>query len=74
MLAKKRFLNQQLDKGEMAKAREICDQIEILFLELSQMSDELSAEETAKIKEFVEQKQLLLKIKLLRKELKESEV
>jgi len=74
MLAKKRFLNQQLDKGEMAKAREICDQIEILFVELSQISDELSAEEAAKIKEFVEQKQLLLKIKLLRKELKGSEV
>jgi hypothetical protein len=74
MLAKKRYLNQQLDKAQLAKAREICNQIEVLFLELSQISDELTAEEAERIKEFIEQKQLLLKINLLKKELRESEV
>jgi hypothetical protein len=59
---------------QLARAREVCNQIEFLFLELSQISDELTAEETARIKDFVEQKQLLLKIKLLKKELQEREV
>jgi len=74
MLSKKRYLNQQLDRIQMAKAREICNQIELLFFELFQISDELTAEEAARIKDFVEQKQLLLKINLLKKELRESEV
>ena len=74
MLAKKRYINQHLDKIQMAKAQEICNQIEILLLELSQISEELTAREEAKIKDFIEQKQILLRIKLLRKELQESEV
>jgi len=74
MLAKKRYLNQQLDGTQMAKAREICNQIEALLLELSQISDELTVQEEARIKDFIEQRQILLKIKLLRKELQESEV
>jgi len=74
LLSKKRYINPQLDTARMVKARAICNQIEILFLELSQFSDELSEEELSRLKEFVEQKQLLLKIKLLRKELDENEV
>ena len=74
ILSKKRFINPELDLAQMAKAREICNQIETLFLELSQMSDELTAEEASRIKAFVEQRQLLLNIKLLRKELAESGV
>lgn len=74
LLSKKKYINQQLNKFQMAKAKEICDQIEVLFLELSQISEELTAEEIAKIQDFVKQKQLLLKIKLVQKELEESEV
>lgn len=74
MLSKKRYLNQQLDRIQMAKAREICNQIEILLLELLQISDELTVQEEARIKDFIEQRQILLKIKLLKKELQESEV
>jgi hypothetical protein len=74
LLAKKRYFNARLDHGEMAKAREICDQIEMLFLELSQISDALSVEEAAKIQKFVEDKQILLKIRMLKKELRENGV
>jgi hypothetical protein len=74
LLSKKRYINQQLDRFQMAKAKEICNQIEFLFLELSQISEELTAEEIAKIQNLVEQKQLLLKIKLLKKEIEKSEV
>jgi len=74
LLSKKKYINLQLDKFQMAKAKEICDQIELLFLELSQISEELTAEEIAKIQELVKNKQLLWKIKLVRKELEESEV
>ena len=42
----------------------------MLFLELSQINEAVSAEEAAKIRKFVEDKQILLKIRLLKKELK----
>ena len=74
LLAKKRYINPQLDKFRMAKAKEICDQIEFLFFELTQVSDQLSEEELQNIQNLIEEKQLLLKIKLLKKDLEESEV
>jgi hypothetical protein len=74
MLAKKRNINLQLGSVRMAKAREICNQIEVLFLELAAVSGELSPADAAQIKDYIEQQQLLLKIKLLKKELQESEV
>ncbi len=74
LLAKKRYINPQLDKFHMAKAKEICDQIEFLFFELTQVSDQLSEEELQNMQNLIEDKQLLLKIKLLKKDLEESEV
>ncbi len=58
----------------MAKAKAICDQIELLFYELSRISEELSIEQIEGIQRLIDEKQLLLKIKLLKKELEESEV
>ena len=74
LLAKKRYINPQLDKFHMAKAKEICDQIEFLFFELTQISDQLSEEDLQNIKNLIEDNQLLLKIKLLKRDLEESEV
>jgi len=69
LLSKKKYLNPQLDKLRMAKARVICDQIEMLFLELAQVGDGLPEAEMAKIRGFVEDRQLFLKINLVKKEL-----
>jgi hypothetical protein len=74
LLSKKKFLNPQLEKARMAKAKDICDQIELLFYELTRVSEELTAAERQEIQSLIEEKNLLLKIKLLRKELQESEV
>ncbi|UCC39150.1 MAG: zf-HC2 domain-containing protein [Candidatus Aminicenantes bacterium] len=74
LLAKKKYINPQLSKFKMAKAKAICDQIELLFYELSQISVELSIEQVEEIQRLIDEKQLLLKIKLLKKELEESEV
>jgi hypothetical protein len=74
LLSKKRFINAHLDDAGIAKARKICDQIERLFVELSQISEEVSAEEAARIQKYVTEKNLLLRIKLLRGELAGSEV
>jgi hypothetical protein len=73
LLSKKKYINQQLDKFKMAKAKEICNQIEFLIYELAQMSDEIPAWRLQEIHDFIEEKQLLLKIKLLEKELEKSE-
>jgi hypothetical protein len=74
LLAKKKYISPQLEKFQMAKAKSICDQIEYLFYELTQISAQLSEEEISKIQNMIEEKNLLLKIKLLKRELEQSEV
>jgi len=74
LLLKKRLMNARLDDAAMAKARNLCDQIERMFVELSLISEEISAEEAARIQRYIEEKNLLLRIKLLRGELAGSEV
>jgi hypothetical protein len=74
LLSKKKYIDQQLDSFRMAKAKALCDQIELLFLELSQISHELSAAELAKLQTLIQERQLVMKIKLVKQELKESEV
>lgn len=69
LLQKKKYLNAQLETYKMAKAKAICDQIETLIRELSQIDDELPAAELGRIREFVEERQLFLKINLVKKEL-----
>ena len=69
LLQKKQYLNGQLERFQMAKAKAICDQIETLFRELAQIDDELPAAELGRIRGYVEERQLLLKINLVKKEL-----
>jgi hypothetical protein len=69
LLQKKKYLDAQLGTVPMAKAKALCDQIEMLFLELSQIDEELSAAELRKMRDFVEERQLFLKINLVKKEL-----
>jgi hypothetical protein len=71
LLAKKRYINPQLDKFKLAKAKAICDQIEFLFYELTQISAQLSAEEVEKIQKMIEERQIILKINLIKKELEQ---
>lgn len=74
LLAKKKYLNPQLEKVRMAKAKDICNQIEMLFFELAQVSESLTPAQCRGIQELIEEKNILLKINLLKKELQESEV
>jgi len=74
LLSKKKLLNPQLERVRMAKAKAICDQIELLFYELGQINEDLTPAQRQEIQRMIEEKNLLLKIKLLRKELQESEV
>jgi len=69
LLQKKQYLNGQLERFQMAKAKAICDQIEMLFRELAQIDDELPAAELGRIRGYVEERQLFLKINLVKKEL-----
>jgi len=74
LLSKKKFLNPQLEKAQMAKAKEICDQIELLFYELAAVSEGLTEIERREMQNLIEDRSLLLKIRLLKKELQKSEV
>jgi hypothetical protein len=74
LIARKKYLNPQLDKFRMAKAKDLCDQIELLVFELSQLSPEVGAAEIERIQGMVRDRQLLMKIRLVKKELERSEV
>lgn len=69
LVQRKKYLNAQLERYQMAKAKAICDQIEALFRDLSEISDDLSAAELDRIRGLVEERQLLLKINIVKKEL-----
>ncbi|HEX9903066.1 MAG TPA: hypothetical protein VGB72_09425, partial [Acidobacteriota bacterium] len=73
LLAKKKYINSQLGRRPMAKARAICDQVELLILELTQVGRDLTGQERAEIRERIEAGQLWLKINLVKKELENSE-
>ena len=74
LLSKKKFIDSQLDKFRLAKAKRICDQIEYLFYELTQISENFLPEDLKRIQDLIQERQLMLKIKLVKKELKNSEV
>lgn len=74
LLSKKKYINRQLDNFRMAKAKQICDQIEFLIVELTQVSDGLSEAEISTIQDYIGKRQLLLKINLLQHELGKDEV
>jgi len=74
LLSQKRYIDPQLNKYQMAKAKAICDQIEFLFLELTQLSQEISEAELETVRSLIQEKQLILKIKIIKKELERSEV
>ncbi len=69
LLQRKQYLNGQLERLQMAKAKAICDQIELLFRELAQIGDDLPAAELGRLRGFAEERQLFLKINLVKKEL-----
>lgn len=74
VLTEKKYLNDRLQDIRLMKAKNICDQIEMLFLELLQLSPRQSEAELEKIRQLVEEKQLILKINLVKKELQKGEV
>lgn len=69
LLNKKRYLNPQLEGYRMAKAKAICDQIEALFQELLQENEAMSAAEVAHLREIISERNLLLKINIVKKEI-----
>jgi hypothetical protein len=73
LLTKKRYINSQLGRRQMAQAKAICDQIELLILELTQVGRDLTGQERAEIRDRIEASQLWLKINLVKKELQDSE-
>jgi hypothetical protein len=74
LLAKKKYLNVELNKAQMAKAKAICDQIELLFYQLADVTGGLTDADRAELRSLIEEKDIFLKIRLLKRELQESEV
>lgn len=69
LLAEKRYLNPQLEKRRMVKAKLVCDQIEMLFQELLQQAPGLTVAELDRLRQLIDENNLILKINIVKKEI-----
>ncbi len=69
LLTEKRYLNPQLEKRRMVKAKVVCDQIEMLFQELLRQDPGLSVTELDRLRRLIDESNLLLKINIVKKEI-----
>jgi hypothetical protein len=74
LLRKKNYLDKNLGDLNLAKARPVCNQIELLLFELTSQDHPVSRENIELVRDFVKSRKLLLKINILQDELSEREV
>jgi hypothetical protein len=64
-----RLLDVELRRPQIARAKELCDEIESLLVDLSTVETCASSEGLEQIEQFLEREQILLRINLIRAEL-----
>ena len=69
LLIQKKYFNEKLDSLSLMKARRICNQIEFLFYDVIQLKEQPDFEYIKKIQQIIEKEQLLIRIRLIEKEL-----
>ena len=74
LLRKKNYLDKNLGDLNLAKAKSVCNQIELLLFELTSEEHPVSRENIELVRYFVKSRKLLLKINILQDELSEREV
>lgn len=74
LLRKKNYLDKNLDDLNLAKAKPVCNQIELLLFELTSQEHPMSSENIELVRYFVKSRKLLLKINILQDELSDREV
>lgn len=74
LLLKKKYINKNLSNYELANARSVCNQVEYLLYDISQIKNPSDVESLNNLKYVIQNKKIMLKIKLVQSELANSEV
>jgi hypothetical protein len=74
LLMKKKYLNRNLNDYELSKAQSICDQVEFILYDIVQLRETNDMNSIKNVKDLIQDKKILLKIKLVQYELSDKEV
>lgn len=74
LLLKKKYINKNLSNYELANAQSVCNQVEYLLYDISQIKNPSDVESLNNLKNIIQNKKIMLKIKLVQSELVNSEV
>ncbi|MCD6451428.1 MAG: zf-HC2 domain-containing protein [Acidobacteria bacterium] len=69
LLTKKKFIDWALDKPELAKVRGLANELEAIMLNITSLGANPSPKEMREIRDMVREKELIMKINLLTKEM-----
>jgi hypothetical protein len=74
LLKKNRYFSQDLNRPELMSSKNLLNKIEFVLLEMLMMDEQTSCEEFHRLQQLIQQENILLKIRLIEKELTTYEV
>jgi hypothetical protein len=74
LLGKSRYFKRSLDDPQLMSSKQLLEKIEWLLYEILMSDDETSCQQLQRLQEYIKRERLLLKIRLVGKELSLSEV
>jgi hypothetical protein len=74
LLLKKKYINRNLNNYELSNAQSICNQVEYLLYDISQLKNSSDTDSLNSLKTIIQDKKIMLKIKLVQSEITNKEV
>jgi len=74
LLLKKKYFSQNLNNYELANAQSVCNQVEYLLYDISQIENSTDTDSLNNVRNLIQDKKIMLKIKLVQFELTNKEV
>lgn len=74
LLLKKKYINQNLSNYKLSNAQSVCNQIEYLLYDISQIKSSSDIDSLNNLKNLIQDKKMILKIRLVQYELNDKEV
>lgn len=74
LLLKKKYFNRNLDNYELSNAQSVCNQVEYILYDISQMKNSTDTDSMNNIRNLIQDNKIMLKIRLVQFELTNKEV
>jgi hypothetical protein len=74
LLLKKKYFNRNLNNYELSSAQSVCNQVEYILYDISQMKNSADTDSLNNIRNLIQDKKIMLKIRLVQFELTNKEV